>query len=87
MTPEWAAKLVARSVRFYTRGLPGDASWRRRHAGGSVRRAVARVVIGTAFLLMIPLVGVLLSDEVAWNPFDFVVAGILLLGTGLRTCS
>lgn len=34
-------------------------------------------------LLCIPLVAMLFTNEVNWSPFDFIVAGILLVGTGL----
>lgn len=34
-------------------------------------------------LLLIPLIAMQFSDEVNWTLFDFVVAAILLLGTGL----
>ena len=40
------------------------------------------IVITVAFLLLIPLIAMQFTDEVDWNVFDFVVAGILLLGTG-----
>ncbi|MFG6686210.1 hypothetical protein ACGK9U_06485 [Mariniflexile sp. HNIBRBA6329] len=34
-------------------------------------------------LLSVPLIAMQFSDEVNWSLFDFVVAGILLLGTTL----
>jgi len=34
-------------------------------------------------LLMVPLVAMQFTDEVDWNLFDFIVAAILLFGTGL----
>jgi len=37
----------------------------------------------TAMLLLIPLIAMQFTKEVNWTLFDFVVAGILLFGTGL----
>ena len=34
-------------------------------------------------LLLIPLIAMLFSDQVKWTLFDFIVAGILLLGGSL----
>ena len=42
-----------------------------------------RPALATAFLLMIPLVAMRFTQEVNWTWFDFVVAGILLFGSGL----
>ena len=38
------------------------------------------------FLLAIPLIGTLVSDQVNWSPLDFLVMGILLLvlGSGIH---
>ncbi|MEZ4829055.1 MAG: hypothetical protein R3C61_22630 [Bacteroidia bacterium] len=36
-----------------------------------------------AIILLIPLVAMQFTDEVNWTVFDFVVAGALLLSTGL----
>jgi hypothetical protein len=41
------------------------------------------IVLAVAFLLFIPLVAMQFTSEVNWSPFDFLIAGILLLGTGL----
>ena len=49
----------------------------------NVYKQAAVVVAGTGCILMIPLVAMQFSEEVNWTLSDFVVAGALLLGTGL----
>ncbi len=44
---------------------------------------LAGIVATVAFLLCIPFIAMQFTSEVNWNRFDFFVAGILLLGTGL----
>jgi hypothetical protein len=46
-------------------------------------RPAGRVVLIAALILMVPLVAMQVTDEVNWTLFDFVVAGTLLVGTGL----
>lgn len=41
------------------------------------------IVISVAILLLIPLIAMQFRDEVNWKLADFVIAGVLLLGTGL----
>lgn len=41
------------------------------------------IVLTVAFLLLIPLVAMQFTNEVDWELGDFVIMGILLLGTGL----
>jgi hypothetical protein len=41
------------------------------------------IVIAIATLLLVPLVAMLFTDEVDWGIGDFIVAGVLLCGTGL----
>ena len=143
MTPERAAELVARWVRFYTRGLPApiaqrrvdeigadlhdhiahdrangvsdrriargiasrmirglaaDAAWRGRHAKAAAHpstlekvmktskallRSAVRVALGVAFILSLPLVAMLITDDVVWSLADFAVAGVLLATIGV----
>jgi hypothetical protein len=44
---------------------------------------LARIVLATALLLLVPLVAMRFTDEVAWTPGDFVVMGTLLVSAGL----
>lgn len=46
-------------------------------------KRIIGILISVAFLLLIPLVAMQFTNEVNWNIFDFIVAGTLLLGTGL----
>lgn len=46
-------------------------------------RDLGRVLGAAALLLLVPLVAMLFTDEVAWGVLDFVVAGALLASTGL----
>ena len=41
------------------------------------------IVLTVVLLLLIPLIAKQFSDEPNWSLFDFVVAGVLLLGIGL----
>jgi peptidoglycan/LPS O-acetylase OafA/YrhL len=41
------------------------------------------IVISVAILLLIPLIAMQFSNEVNWKLADFIIAGVLLLGTGL----
>jgi nitrate/nitrite transporter NarK len=41
------------------------------------------IILTVVFLLLIPLVAMQFTNEVNWTLSDFVVAAVLLLGTGL----
>ena len=41
------------------------------------------IVLATVILLLIPLIAMQFTNEVNWTTIDFVVAEVLLLGTGL----
>jgi hypothetical protein len=76
------------------RGLAADVAWRGRQTktastreesmktGKPLSRSVARVAVGVAIVLSVPLVGMLLSEDVAWSVADFVAAGVLLAVIG-----
>ncbi|MGM5469055.1 hypothetical protein ACS386_02145 [Flavobacteriaceae bacterium LMO-SS05] len=47
------------------------------------RKTLKFILFTVAILLLIPLIAMQLTDEVNWTPLDFIVAGVLLLSTGL----
>jgi peptidoglycan/LPS O-acetylase OafA/YrhL len=49
----------------------------------TLQKRTTTIVLIVAFLLLIPLVAMQFTNEVNWTLFDFIVAGFLLLGTGL----
>ena len=46
-------------------------------------RSAARVALGVALVLSLPLVAMLFTDEVVWSLADFVLAGALLATIGV----
>ncbi|MES2590809.1 MAG: hypothetical protein V4608_02905 [Bacteroidota bacterium] len=49
----------------------------------SKNKRLIGIVLSVALLLFIPLIAMQFTDEVSWTLSDFVVAGVLLIGTGL----
>jgi len=44
---------------------------------------IQKILLGTIILLLIPFIAMQFTTEVNWSVLDFVVAGVLLVGTGL----
>ena len=44
---------------------------------------IIRIALAAAFILLLPLLGMQITDEVVWDLADFAIAGALLVGTGL----
>jgi hypothetical protein len=80
------------------RGLAADAAWRGRHAKAAAHpsaledamktsktlyRSAVRVALGVAFILSLPFVAMLITDDVVWSLADFAVAGVLLAAIGV----
>jgi uncharacterized membrane protein len=80
------------------RGLAADAAWRGHQAkvaarpstreetmkvSKAVSRSAVRVAIGVALILSLPLVAMLITDEVVWSLADFVLLALLLTIIGV----
>jgi ABC-type Mn2+/Zn2+ transport system permease subunit len=50
-----------------------------------LNKRLVGIVITVALLLLVPLIAMQFTDEVNWTPFDFIVAGVLLLATGFMS--
>lgn len=46
-------------------------------------KRLAGIVAFVGMLLLVPLIAMQFTTEVDWDETDFIIAGILLLGTGL----
>jgi hypothetical protein len=49
----------------------------------TVAKRIILVVLAAALILLVPLLAMQFTDEVAWDLADFAVAGALLVGTGV----
>lgn len=76
------------------RGLLGCALWMFVETSAGIMREniryiimqnknIIRIALGTAFILLVPLLAMLFTDQVAWDLADFIVAGALIFSTGL----
>jgi hypothetical protein len=77
------------------RGLAADISWRGRTIARSstpkevmktskpAYRSAVRIALATACVVLLPLVAMQFTAEVDWGAADFVLAGLLVGGTGL----
>jgi peptidoglycan/LPS O-acetylase OafA/YrhL len=50
---------------------------------GPVNRSAVRVALGVVLVLSLPLVAMLITDDVVWSLADFVAAGVLLATIGV----
>lgn len=41
------------------------------------------IILSVVLLLLVPLIAMQFTDQVNWSPADFMIGGVLLLGTGL----
>jgi hypothetical protein len=46
-------------------------------------KVIIWIALATGLILLVPLLAMQFTDEVAWTLSDFVIAGVLLFGTGL----
>jgi ABC-type cobalt transport system substrate-binding protein len=46
-------------------------------------KRLAGIVLTVAIMLLVPFIAMQFTNEVNWSVSDFMVAGVLLLGTGL----
>lgn len=85
-TAEW--RLVLALASRMLRGLPADAAWRRRAINAKeakmspVRRSATRIAVVTVAVLLVPLAAMPFDDGPGWSLFDFVLAAVLLVGSG-----
>jgi hypothetical protein len=47
------------------------------------KKRLIAIVLVTVFILLIPFIAMQFTSEVNWTLFDFIIAGALLLSTGI----
>ncbi len=40
---------------------------------------MSKRILYPLFLLLIPLIGMAITDEISWSPFDFIIMGSLII--------
>lgn len=48
----------------------------------TINNRIKVIMLSIAFILLIPFIAMQFTNEVNWSLFDFVLAGVLLMGTG-----
>ena len=48
-----------------------------------MQKSLLRVALITVLILFVPFIAMQFTDEVNWDAADFIVAAVLLFGTGL----
>jgi hypothetical protein len=48
-----------------------------------MRNKIIRLALTTGLVMLLPLLAMQVTDDVAWSAFDFAVAGVLLFSAGL----
>jgi hypothetical protein len=81
-------RAIARAIASrMLRGLAADLAWRGRRRKqermNTLSRSAARVALGVAVVLSLPLVAMQFTDEVVWSLADFVLAAVLLATIGV----
>jgi hypothetical protein len=79
MMANWQFDAVKPRGRLSMNAMTGDKCPAAKLTGKSLLRSA----LVTAAILLVPFIAMQFTREVNWTPGDFVIAGVLLMGTGL----